>query len=46
MRVRRPAGRESRSLVIPGLVGNHPGDCQSGTAPVRKGVSETVEECA
>ena len=28
MRAHRPAGRESRSPVIPGLVGNHPGDCR------------------
>ena len=46
MRAHQPAGRESRSPVIPGLVGNHPGDCRSGTVLVRKEVSETVEECA
>ena len=44
VRPHRPAGRDSP--VIPGLVGNHPGDCRSGTAPIRKEASETVEECA
>ena len=39
-------GSESHSPVIPGLVRNHPGDCRSGTAPVWKEVSETVEQCA
>ena len=34
----RPVGRKNRSPVISGLVGNHPGDCQSGTAPAQKNV--------
>ena len=34
----RPVGRKSCSPVIPGLVGNHPGDCRSGTEPVWKNV--------
>ena len=39
MSVNHPAGRKIRSPVIPGLVGNRPGDCRSGKEPVQKEVS-------
>ena len=38
VRAHRPVERTRRSPVIPGLMGNHPEDCRSGTAPVRKNV--------